>query len=391
MKPQRVLIIGHTYVAPVNRLKFNFMARDPRFEVMLVTPKKWRNYLTKADNIQTENKSNYKIKFVDVWFGRHPVTYIIPGLSKIIRKFKPHLIYCEQEPICIVSLQVAILAKNIPVVYFSWENIARKDARYRLFALVLKVCHKKSLFMVAGSKEAADVLRKQGYTKKIYVTPLLGVSENLFFPSAQEQFRKTIPSCKFLIGYVGRFIETKGISTLLNAARLLDEDVDWHLVLLGGGPQEKELEELSRKLAIEDRVTFHHAVSHDLVPQFINSLDVLVLPSRTTPTWKEQFGHVLIEAMACGVPVVGSSSGEIPNVIGNAGLVFNEGDAVDLSSKLSSLYMDSQQRTNLEDRGLKRVREKYTDERIAANMIAICEIALEMERKSSNTLEAYFH
>ena len=61
------------------------------------------------------------------------------------------------------------------------------------------------------------------------------------------------------------------------------------------------------------------------VPRHLRALDALVLPSESTPLWKEQFGHVLIEAMACGVPVVGSDSGAIPEVIGEAGLLFPGG------------------------------------------------------------------
>ena len=63
-------------------------------------------------------------------------------------------------------------------------------------------------------------------------------------------------------------------------------------------------------------------IPSDQVAVEMRKLHALVLPSRTTPRWKEQFGRVLIEAMACGVPPVGSDSGEIPHVIDDAGLVF---------------------------------------------------------------------
>ena len=71
------------------------------------------------------------------------------------------------------------------------------------------------------------------------------------------------------------------------------------------------------------------------VPAVLRALDVLVLPSLTTPSWKEQFGRVLQEAMACAIPVVGSDSGEIPHVIGDAGLVTPEGDAAALRRRWS--------------------------------------------------------
>jgi glycosyltransferase involved in cell wall biosynthesis len=105
----------------------------------------------------------------------------------------------------------------------------------------------------------------------------------------------------------------------------------------------------------------------------MNSLDVLVLPSRSRSFWKEQFGRVLIEAMACGVPVIGSSSGEIPNVIGDAGLVFKEGDSAQLCEKLKLYCDDEGFRTACALKGLQRVLNSFTNERIAQRTLAVYE------------------
>src|SRR5260221_14335510 len=92
-----------------------------------------------------------------------------------------------------------------------------------------------------------------------------------------------------------------------------------------------------------------------LAAQFCQ-IDALVLRSLTTPVWKEQFGRVLTEAMACGVPVVGSSSGAIPEVIGEAGLIFPEGDAAALAGCLAKLQQPPALRLALAQRGLARAR-----------------------------------
>jgi glycosyltransferase involved in cell wall biosynthesis len=299
------------------------------------------------------------------------------------------LVYCEQEPICLVSLQAGLLGHSLPIIYFSWENIQRRDPRYRLFSLVRAFCYRRSLFMTAGTKDAAAVMRRQGCTKPIYITPILGVSEELFSPQTAEPRRPGAAKKPFAIGYIGRLSAQKGVDTLIRAAASLTPVVDWHLLLLGGGPDKPELVNLLQHLKISDRVTFQPPVSHDEVPAFLHGLDVLVLPSRTTPTWKEQFGHVLIEAMACKVPVVGSSSGEIPRVIGGAGLIFQENDPADLREKLVRLANDVQLCQDLQQRGMERVKERYTDARIAANMISLYEIALNLERRTPNTLELY--
>jgi len=89
------------------------------------------------------------------------------------------------------------------------------------------------------------------------------------------------------------------------------------------------------------------------------------LPSHTTRAWKEQFGRVLIEAMSCGVPVVGSSSGEIPNVIGDAGLIYPEGDVRALATTLQRLAEQPELYADLARRGRARVLERYTQAALA--------------------------
>ena len=68
-----------------------------------------------------------------------------------------------------------------------------------------------------------------------------------------------------------------------------------------------------------ERLTFLGYVPHEDVPSYLAHLDLVVLPSETQPNWKEQFGRILIEAMACGTPVLGSDLAEIPSVIRTTG------------------------------------------------------------------------
>jgi glycosyltransferase involved in cell wall biosynthesis len=122
---------------------------------------------------------------------------------------------------------------------------------------------------------------------------------------------------------------------------------------------------------VEGQVEFSAAVSADQMPACLAEADVLVLPSRTTPVWKEQFGRVLVEAMSCGTPVVGSDSGAIPEVIGDAGLIFAEGDAEALAACLRRLAQSPELRRELGERGRRRVAEHYTVERIARQTVEL--------------------
>ena len=126
------------------------------------------------------------------------------------------------------------------------------------------------------------------------------------------------------------------------------------MVIAGTGPEQVALKDLAQRLGLLDKVTFLGKVSSTAMPAVYASMDVLALPSRTTTTWKEQFGRVLIEAMACRVPVIGSDSGEIPNVIGDGGLVFPEDDAAALADLLIVFAQQPILREHLARRGYER-------------------------------------
>jgi glycosyltransferase involved in cell wall biosynthesis len=134
---------------------------------------------------------------------------------------------------------------------------------------------------------------------------------------------------------------------------------------VGNGSERSRLELLGSNLGVRDRVTFRGALAPAAMPDVYGGFDALVVPSRAQSNWKEQFGRVIIEAMACEVPVVGSDSGEIPNVIGDAGLVYPEGDVEALAERLTGLLGDDTLRAALARRSRRRVLEHFTQARVA--------------------------
>jgi glycosyltransferase involved in cell wall biosynthesis len=157
--------------------------------------------------------------------------------------------------------------------------------------------------------------------------------------------------------------EVKGVQVLLRALTGLDGD--WRLAVAGDGDYRSDLEAMAASLQLADRVSFLGPVSSTEVPDVLRTLDALALPSLTTPTWREQFGRIIIEAMACGVAVVGSDSGEIPNVIGDAGLVTPEANEAALRDALQRLMDEPELRGALGRAGRRRVLERYTNEVVA--------------------------
>lgn len=205
--------------------------------------------------------------------------------------------------------------------------------------------------------------------------PQLGVDETLFTPQTQPELaaKLDIKSGEFVIGFVGRFVPEKGLLTLLQALTKLPLDKPWKLLLLGRGVLQEELNRIASENNIQDRVILVESVPHNEVANYINLMSTLVLPSETTYKfktltsvgWKEQFGHVLIEAMACQVPVIGSDSGEIPHVIGDAGLIFPEGDVQALANCLLQLIENPNLTQELGEKGYQKAMVKYTNKALA--------------------------
>ena len=181
---------------------------------------------------------------------------------------------------------------------------------------------------------------------------------------------------EFVIGFVGRFVPEKGIMTLLDALVKI-KDKSWKFLLLGRGELKDDILQKAEEKGIKDRIILIESVPHDRVADYINLMSTLILPSETTYKfktltsvgWKEQFGHVIIEAMACKVPVIGSDSGEIPHVIGDAGLIFPEGNVEELANRLEQLIDNQDLTENLAQMGYAKAMAQYTNIALAKQQL----------------------
>ena len=158
-----------------------------------------------------------------------------------------------------------------------------------------------------------------------------------------------------VVGFLGRFVPEKGVQLLTS---VLDRiETPWRALLVGTGPLEDTLTAWGRCQG--DRVRIVTTAQHDDIPAYLNAMDVLCAPSQTTARWREQFGRMLIEAFASGVAVVASTSGEIPYVVANAGLVVPENDPSQWQQAIEMLTMDRVRRCELGRRGRARAESVY--------------------------------
>lgn len=351
----KILVISHTYVVSVNQQKIDALATLSDLEVGLVAPISWKSAYGEVKLRQTPDR-NFKLFPIDVYFSGNNNRFIFqPGdMTKIFRSFRPELVQVEEEPWSAACLQATLLAKLVgaKVVFFTWENMERKLRPY--YGLARKTNYANADGAIAGNREAQELLKRQGFNKPVEIIPQLGVNLEFFKNSA-------LPDT-FTIGYIGRLDEQKGILNLLQAYSALKNKPK--MIIVGAGSLENKIRNILAEDSLKEIELINDA-QHDQIPTWLQKMSVLVLPSLTTPVWKEQFGHVLIEAMAAGRVVVGSNSGAIPEVIDDAGLVFAEGNAQELAANIEKLQKDSKLLKTLAGKAFDRVKKYYTHDIIA--------------------------
>ena len=366
--PLRVLFVSHAYVTGINQSKLATIAATERATVGLVVPKCWKaRGWQKFLQLETPYPS-LKIYPAKIWFAGRVGAFIYAPWTiwRAIKEFEPDIVHVEQEVFSLSALELALITKKlkIPVAYFGWENMDRRLSFPRRW--IRRFVLNTARLAVAGNREGETLLRQWGYQKTTAVMPQLGVDANLFAPRQRDR------SSQFKIGYLGRMLYQKGIDTLFAAAKYLtQENYSFKIVLCGSGTDREALQEAAKQQGVADSIEWCDGVPHDRVPEVMNQFDVLVLPSRTTETWKEQFGHVLIEAMCMKIPVIGSSSGEIPNVIARDDLIFPEGNGLALAKIIQRTIDEPDLYEDVKNYGRDRVMQDFTHECIANRLIEL--------------------
>jgi glycosyltransferase involved in cell wall biosynthesis len=353
----RVWVVSHAYAAPINHDKLRALVAPGGLELTLLTPARW---LTPLGRLQAPTSAReYRIIHSRVLGSGRPGACLYRDGWRALRRARPDVLHAEIEPWSMVALQ-CVLARAAPLVLFTWENLT--GPRWRLSRAVERFVLRRVAFVIAGNQAARTRVERLGVPAgRVRVLPQFGVDPARYARAEAAALRARFGLGRPVVGFVGRLVPEKGVDLLVDAL----DPLDAQLLLVGDGPERAALE---RRLAgwPQGRAVFAGAVAHEAVPDYLAALDVLVLPSRTTSMWAEQFGHVLIEAMAAGVPVVGSSSAAIPEVVGEAGLLFAEGDAHALRACLSAILTDKALRQGLSARGRDRVERAYTHAVVAA-------------------------
>ena len=345
-----MLVVSHPAVLAVNQTVYAELARRG-WEVTLLVPERWHHDYSRDDVApQALPELAAALRPAPVILAGRPQRHVYRlAAGRLARRLAPDVAFLELEPFALAARQWggALLRSGVPFGVQAYENIDR--ALPAPVRVMRRRVLRDAAFVAARSPEAGELATAWGAAGEVGLAP----------PAVPgwERLPAAVGDRPFTIGFAGRLVESKGLADLLAAVRRLPAPVE--LVLIGAGEMRSRLEGQpipgSAVKVVDD-------LTHERMPEGYALLDVLVLPSRTTGTWKEQFGRVIIEALWCGVPVVGSDSGAIPWLIEltGGGLTFPEGDVEALAAAIARLRASAELRRELADRGRSEVARRFT-------------------------------
>jgi glycosyltransferase involved in cell wall biosynthesis len=357
----RVLMLSKACVVGAYQRKLEELAACPAVELTAVVPPGWRDERGWLP-LERAHTRGYDLRVEPLWWNGNFHLHFYPQLPGLIARLRPQVVHLDEEPYNLATWLALRAARRVgaKTLFFSWQNLLRPYP-FPFSAFERDVLRHVDYALV-GNRESEQVWRAKGYRGPLAVIPQFGVDPEIFAPTG-------IPHSGFVVGYAGRLVPEKGVDDLLRAVAQLPAEAQLRIV--GAGPEQRHLQNLARELGLEARCAFGPPLPSTQMPRFLGAIDVFVLPSRTRPNWKEQFGRVLIEAMACGVPVIGSTCGEIPNVLAETGVVYPEGDVAALAEALHQLAIDPARRAQLAHAGRERVWAHYTQRQVARATVAV--------------------
>jgi glycosyltransferase involved in cell wall biosynthesis len=358
----RILMLSKALLVGAYQSKLAAIAAHPEVELLAIVPPSWDD---PAGRILLERvpAEGYRLLVEPIrWNGRFHLHYY-PSLPQRLAEFRPDIVHIDEEPYNLATWLAMRQARaaGAKTLFFSWQNLNRRYPPP--FSWLERQVLAGVDYALMGNAAAVGVWQAKGYRGPYRVIPQFGVDPELFTPAAREAERP------FTFGSANRrLVAEKGDDLLLRAAAELPGE--WRLRIAGEGPFRATLEALAASLGIAGRVEFTGPIPSGGMAGYLQSLDALVLASRSRPNWQEQFGRVLVEAMGCETAVVGARSGEIPQVIGQAGLLFDEEDVDGLRGHLLRLLGDEGLRRELGQNGRWRVLQQYTQAQIAGQTVA---------------------
>jgi alpha-maltose-1-phosphate synthase len=238
--------------------------------------------------------------------------------------------------------------ENIP---FNNEGIwGRKDFKRRTRA--------EADMLIALTQKTKNVLIEEGADEKKIVIIGSGINTERFRPNERLEKSFMQKNKNITILFVGRLEKYKGVfeiikafNTLLSDASLRDYSLQ--LQMIGEGSERQQLLDLEKELGIDKKV-IHKTAGYDDIHKIYQQADLFVAPSFDTSTWTEQYGYMLLEAQASGLPIITTDAGSITEVVADGALQIPQRDAEALYKQMKNLILNPSQRIILSQKSRKR-------------------------------------
>ena len=360
-EPLRVLCISHSAISRIHgRLRYGSLLGRTDLRLDLVMPNRWseRGRWLSPDLPRPDEGWVHALPIrwaragAATWHLHHYV-----GLGRLMRRVRPQVIHLWQEPWSLVALQ-ALRLRNRFCPHAALVLEVDQNLHKRLpapFEQIRRNVLRQTGHVLGRSEEAIRVVRACGYGGPAGRIGY-GVDRSVF-RAPERAAGRPAPGC-LTVGYVGRFIEEKGLADLVEAVSRAAAPV--RLAIMGEGPFQASLIAQAAALGILDRLRILPWGPPEEVAAFMGGLDALALLTRTTGAVREQFGRVIIEAQACGTPVIGSSSGAIAEVVGEGGWIVPERAPAAVAALLDRLSSRPAELEEARERALRQVGERFS-------------------------------
>lgn len=379
----RVLSIAHGAVErDVGRRRYAPFSSFNDIEVHLMAPRRWKEF-GRAVEADAPGDPGVKLRLEPICLpyvpGLNWYAHVYPRLRRVLRHLNPHVVHLWEEPWSAVAFEASVLRSNAALVLEVDQNILKRLPQP--FEAMRHHVLKRTTAVLSRSPDATVVVRACGFEGPVF--PIgYGVDRDIFRPAKAAGTRG-----RLRVGYAGRLVEEKGLDDMLSAMALARAPVE--LSLMGDGPAREPLMRRAAHLGLTNRVKLRGRGGVDEVADHFRSVDVSVLVSRTTVSWREQFGRAIIESQACGVPVIGSGSGSIPNVIGRGGWIVPEREPRPLANLLDHLFANPGEIAARGQAGMVNVETRFTYEIIAAQLRSAWREADACQRRGVASLKTH--
>lgn len=364
---KRLLVVHPFAGSPDRQRLWETIRVRSGWDLTILTASKWRNdYGLDVPCLQSQEFQGKLEPVPVVLSGNIPLHFYASNLARVIRGHRPDFVYVYHEPYGVATFETFLanrLAGEAPIGFSSSQNIYKRYPPP--FRWAERHVLRTASLGIAVSQTVADVLRSKGCAAPIVIVPF-GIDTDIYRPAPSRQ----LTSRGLHVGFVGRLVREKGVDTILRAIKGIASR-GLHLTVVGDGPDLERLNAIAVEYDVQDRVSWAGYQPPAAVPGFLNAFDVLVVPSKTTHRWREQFGRVVIESLACGTPVIVSNSGELPHLIAQTrgGWSFPEDDAIALAQILLYLMDAPNELTLASEEGLAEVTNRFTTEVVADKFI----------------------